>query len=125
MNITRILFAARTFWNLYGRYKRSIILLIFLGTLDGFLGALGVTTLIPLFSLLTRQEASAGASRVSKIIEWSMSLLHMSVSIGPVLFFLFLIFLANACVLFFFKYIGLTIFSAYEVELRKNLYRSF
>src|SRR3990167_10067674 len=52
----RLLRLAKLLWRLYGRYKRSLILLTVLGFAGGVLESFGVTMLIPLLSHVLQES---------------------------------------------------------------------
>jgi ATP-binding cassette subfamily C protein len=102
------------FWKAFGSYKSKIAILAGLGFLSGLFEAIGINSLIPLFSFITNGGA-AGDDIISKTIIWVFSVLRIEVK-----FFTFIVLIAS---LFFLKALALLVFNYVRVVIRSEFER--
>lgn len=117
----RTLFSS--FQLLYGKYQLQIVTLVAVGFLSGIFGALGITTLIPIFSFLSG-TSSTDSNIFSKAFEAVLERFDVAFSIPAMLVVLVVFFILQAVALYIFQYIGLRITADYEAETRIDLYRA-
>lgn len=112
-----------TFQRLFGQYKFQMGLLILLGFLNGLLGVIGITALIPLFSFLMGQTDPGDDNIFSSIIASMLQMVHIPLSVHSVLYLMVVLFILKAIALYIFKYVGMRIFTYAETKMRSDLYR--
>ena len=102
------------------RWKFSLIILI--GFLAGLSGAFGISTLIPIFSLLTGQE-TAGLGFVTNIIHGAFNFLHIPFTLPYVLVLTAILFILKGFIQFIGKYYTEKIYTDYGNSIRIGLFR--
>lgn len=112
------------FQKLYGEYVGRFVLLAGLGFVNGLLGVLGVTLLIPLFSLVANQDMNGSGQWYLRYFQDFSRIIDLKTHLTVVLIVVVTIFIIKAIVLYFFDIIGLWVTTTYELALRKKLYRA-
>src|SRR3989344_3675554 len=120
--VDRFIRTIKLFREAYGAYRLQILLLAGLGFLSGILEGLGVNTLIPLFSLITK-DTTTGDDAISKAIRNSFSYFNIDFSLKYLLILIAALFVAKAVVLFIVMYLQVTITTEYERRTRIDLFR--
>src|SRR3989338_4022560 len=135
----RVKFALNLFGRLFGGYKFYILLLAALGLLSGFLESIGISMLIPIFSIVVG-ESVLETDTLSGIIK---SFFAYLVNLRPEFFVVFLknwlgevnydmvwlltlvpiFFAAKAGLSVLFAYIGTSVGTSFEFETRNRLYQ--
>src|SRR4030042_6655893 len=119
----RITAFLKLFYRGFGRYKRQIAVLTFLGFFGSLLEGIGINALIPLFSFITGQ-GEGGDDFISKAIKSSFEFFHINFSIKYLLIFISLLFVLKAFLIILSNYITVRIKSGYEEQMRKHLFRN-
>src|SRR3989338_4908460 len=120
--VDRFIRTIKLFREAYGAYRLQILLLAGMGFLSGILEGLGVNTLIPLFSLITK-DTTTGDDAISKAIRNSFSYFNIDFSLKYLLILIAALFVAKAVVLFIVMYLQITITTEYERRTRIDLFR--
>jgi len=110
------------FWQAFRSYKRQIVILVALGFFGGLFEAIGINTLIPLFSFL-QSGGAAGDDIVSKAIVWVFSWLRIEVKFSTFLILIATLFFLKALVLLLSSYIRILVRSNFESDKREALLR--
>lgn len=105
----------------FSRYKWQIIILTILGFLSGLLESVGITAIIPLFSLIFKNQGG-GTDIISQTIEKFFDFLHLPFNITLIIIFIIILFLLKALVLILANYINATITSNYERQMRSEMF---
>ena len=108
--------------NSYSNYKYGIALLIFSGFFSGLLEGVGVTSLIPLFSLITG-KGELGDDVVSRVVQVFFSVLGIEYSLKFLLIFVFLLFLLKFLVEILTVYFSSLINTNYERDIMRKLFQ--
>src|SRR3989338_536220 len=90
------------FWQAFGPYKSRIAFLAVLGLFSGLFEAVGINSLIPLFSFI-QSGGAAGDDIVSKAIIWVFSRAHIEVKFLTFLFLIAGLFVLKAFTLLIFN----------------------
>lgn len=104
----------------FRKYKIKIAILIGLGFISGFLESIGIGALIPLFSFVTKTDMAQ--NRISWILDWIFSFLHISLSLWTLLFFMAGIFFIKALIAIWFGYIRTKIIVDFETSTQRSIY---
>lgn len=123
VKLSRIRHGASIFWSLYGRYKRSLLLLFLLGLLGGVLESFGVTMLIPLLSHVL-QEPLPETGAISAYFDSFFRFFGLGTHLRYLLPFIALVFIIRAAVLFLAEVYRARIMTEYERMKRHDLYRA-
>lgn len=103
------------------KYKLGITGIILLGLLSGFFGGIGVSIVIPLFSIITNQETAA-PNFIIEFIKNTFSLLRIPINAAVLIFTIILLFALKAFVQFLAKYINERMTATYEKDAREKLF---
>ena len=114
----RLFFLAK---RLYGKYGLQVFLLIGLSILNGFVGSLGISTLIPLFSYVVKGSIE-GSDPISKGFRAVFQYLGFSPSLKVLLITVTSLFILKSIVLIIFSYVKIAVSTSYELSARKALY---
>lgn len=105
----------------FAGYRNKIIVLLGLGFLSGLLEGIGITTIIPLFSFLSK-DGGASANIVTKTVSGVFEILHIPFTLNYVLVFIALLFIFKAFAAFYSRYITEVIMNLYVKETRVRLF---
>jgi len=119
-NIKRIWSAIQLIAKTFRNYKGRFFVMLCLGFLGGLFGSVGISTAIPLFSIVTHQ--SNPSDFITKGTQTLFNILHIPFSVPFLLAFLIIIFTAKALMLFIAKYYNDVTTTTYEEETRKSLF---
>lgn len=118
--VKNLIFAAR---KLYGGYKWQMIFLIVLGFLIGFIEAVGIGALIPIFSFVVNKE-QVGTDFISQYIFKLFSYLNISLNIYSLLGLVVALFLLKGLISLLFSYVNVKIMSDYDTRMQQNIYKN-
>ena len=104
----------------FGRYKSQIVLLTVLGFVTGTLEAVGITAIIPLFSLLP--GGPPVGDWISRQIAGLFSVAHLPFSFESLSIFIVLLFFLKAPALVWLNFIRAKITADYESETKARLF---
>lgn len=99
--------------------KVLMLVLVILSLLGGILEGIGISTVIPIFSLLGGGSAGGG-DIISEMIQGFFGTFHIVFTLKYLLLFILIIFILKAVVVFLLKYITAYITAEYEYNLRHN-----
>lgn len=115
------------FFNLFnrafGKYKKHIVILTLLGFASGFLEAIGVNALIPLFSFIIG-DGSTGSDVISQFLERLFLYFDIQFTVVSLLVFILTLFFFKSILKLLFGYIRIKITADYEEETRNELFGS-
>lgn len=123
MNLSRIkslIFAAR---QLYGGYKWQMSILIFLGFVSGFVEAVGIGALVPIFSFVVKR-GEVGDDFISQTIFKFFSYFHISLSIYSLLGLAVFLFVSKALLTLIFSFVNTRIMADYEKRMKEKIYKN-
>jgi ATP-binding cassette, subfamily C, bacterial len=104
----------------FSQYKWQIVLMAVLSFFSGILEGIGITAIIPVFSIMSGDKASDVISRaIAKFFE----LAGFHYTVKYLLIFMAFLFMIKAALLFFSQYITVKITSDYEKDTRFNIFR--
>ena len=103
IDIQKVRFAFKITSQAFKNYKRQFFLILILGFLAGIFGGLGISAVIPIFSILTGQSLEE-ADIVSEFIEKIFVFMHLPFSLPFLVSFIALLFVLKAIVQFSAKY---------------------
>ncbi len=96
-------------------------LMVFMGFLSSFSAAIGISIIIPLFSLLT--DGGQGTNTITETIRQGLGFLHIPFTLNSLLILMAGLFIIKAVVLFIAKYLNERLAANYELRIRTNLFR--
>ncbi|MEK7559871.1 MAG: ABC transporter ATP-binding protein [Patescibacteria group bacterium] len=118
--IKNLFFVAK---QLYGGYKWQIVFLVLLGFLSGFLEALGIGVLIPIFSFVVN-KGEIGSDFISQFVFQAFSYVNVSLSIYSLLGLVVFLFTLKAITSFVFSYVNVRIISDYDTRMQQGIYKN-
>ena len=121
LNKVKSLFFAAS--QLYGSHKWQMVVLIVLGFLNGFVEALGIGVLIPIFSFVVK-EGQIGDDFISQTIFQIFSTFDVSLSIYSLLGLVVAIFVFKALLTLVFSFVNVRIMSSYEKKVKEKIYKN-
>ena len=104
----------------FGPYRTAVVSMAILSFLSGTLEGLGITTVIPLFSVIVGGEAT---DAISRAIAGLFSYLHLPFTAKFLLGFMVCLFFAKAIFLFFSQQLTAHVTSDFEKKMRGSLLR--
>lgn len=113
----------RLFNKTFRDYKFHISILAILSLFNGILEGIGVSTLIPLFSFVSK-DGIKGNDFISKAIENFLAYLHITLTLKSLLIFITALFLLKTIVLFIITYVTVVVVRNFQTEKRKSLFTS-
>lgn len=120
IDISKIISTIHLLWRAFCNYRLKVFYMAILGFIGGLLGGIGISAIIPLFSLATN-NASATPDWISRFIEGFFSLLHLNYNLVTLLIIIGVLFIIKAVFLYFANYINARITSGYEQDTRTDL----
>lgn len=106
----------------FGKYKKRIVFLTFLGFLSASLEGIGVTAIIPLFSFVMKTPGGQD-NAINLYLEKIFSFLHLDFKLSYLLIFISLLFILKTVFLLLSNYMKIKITSEYEEQMRGDLLR--
>lgn len=117
----KIIAAIKLIKKAYGKYTKHLVILAILGFIGGFLEAIGINAIIPLFSIMTEGQSSDN-NVISQFINSIFNFLKIELDILPLLLFIAILFISKFILLLAFKYVRARIISSYESSVRSDLF---
>jgi len=111
-------FAGKTF----REHKKEIAVLSFLGVLGGFLEGIGINALVPLLSLVLKEESPA-TDFITKALSNAFAYFHLSFNLTSLVVFVVVIFILKAALVLLFNYISIRITAEYRFQIRSSLFK--
>src|SRR3989344_5679435 len=102
-------------------YRRQFFLILVLGFLAGLFGGLGISAVIPIFTILTGESAQE-ADVISELIEKIFAFLHLPFNLPFLVSFIVFLFILKAIIQFSAKYFNTKIAAEYEESIRNKLF---
>ncbi|OGN02482.1 MAG: hypothetical protein A2655_02035 [Candidatus Yanofskybacteria bacterium RIFCSPHIGHO2_01_FULL_43_42] len=122
LNYSKIKFSLRVINKVFRGYKKRLLLILVLGLLAGFSGSIGISVIIPLFSLLA-DKGIAEPNILTDLMERFFSFFHISFSLPVIVSLMAFLFVFKAVIQFFAKYINDKTGAEYEEKIRTSLFR--
>lgn len=122
INVKKIRAAVILLKGAFGQYKSKFAVMVALGFLGGLFGGVGISVIIPLFSVLTHQEIQ-GADFITKSIEKVFSFFGIPLTLPFLLLLIVILFVLKASVQFLAKYTNEKTMAQYEARARANLFK--
>ena len=91
-------------WSAFKEYRNKLIATAGLGLLSGFFGGIGISAIIPLFSIIASQDIP-GTNGIVRGIEYLFSIFHIPVALPSLLTFIILLFVLKAATRFYTDYL--------------------
>ncbi|MDP3954720.1 MAG: ABC transporter ATP-binding protein [bacterium] len=114
-------FAFKMIRKAFREYRRQLFIMLILGFLAGLFGGLGISAIIPIFTILTGESAQE-ADIISELIEKIFAFLHLPFNLPFLVFFIAFLFLLKALVQFSARYFNTKIAAEYEEAIRNKLF---
>src|SRR3989344_338916 len=105
INLQRIFGVVRLMFRTFRRYRWRFLLMIVLGFAAGIFGGVGITAIIPLFSLFVASDAMATSNTITRFITSLFAFLHLPLTPALLLGLIVALFISKAVVQFFSRYI--------------------
>ena len=107
----------------FGAYTPQLIAILVLAFFSSALEGIGISTIIPAFSLVTSATAT-GNDAISQFIAHTLRFLHIPYSFRTLLFLVALLFVLRIVLLFCIQYIKAHAIFGYERDLREKLFNA-
>jgi ATP-binding cassette subfamily C protein len=120
LSIPKVRYLIRIIRKLFRQYQKQLIFLGILGLLSGLFESFGLTAVIPLFFLITRQEPPE-LNIVTRVIESLFEFLHLPMGPSFLLAFIALLFIAKAFIQFAARYLNARTVAQFEEKTRKEI----
>src|SRR3989344_4765425 len=120
--IKKVIFTARFLWNAFGEYHAKIAIMAILGFVSGLFGGIGISIIIPLFSILSPKNGIA-SDFITQSIQKIFSVINIPFTVPYLLLLIVFLFIAKAGVTFLAKYYNEVAGSLYEKNTRVKLFR--
>src|SRR3989344_6335082 len=91
-------------WSAFKEYRNKLIATAGLGLLSGFFGGIGISAIIPLFSVVVKQDIP-GTNGIVRGIEYVFSIFHIPVTLPSLLIFIVLLFAIKGALRFYTDYL--------------------
>lgn len=121
VNAKKLFHSFRLIKKVYKGYTKELIYLIILGILGGIAGGVGIGSLIPLFSLVTKQSTNVTLDKITLLIEKSLAFVHLEISLPVLLIMMLALFLIKGLTIFLATYVNSKAAAKYEGDLRRKL----
>lgn len=108
----------------FGDYQWQIALMIFLTVFSGVLEGVGINAIIPLFSLIDKNQPET-TDIISRTIKNLFFYFNLELTIKYLLIFIALLFIFKAVSLFINQFISLVIIADYQKRVRSELWKLF
>ena len=105
IDLRRVFRISRMLFRTFRRYRWRFLLLTILGLAAGIFGGVGITAVIPLFSMFSGSEAASVPDGITHLITKLFSIFHLPLTPAFLLCFIVLIFIAKASVQFLSRYL--------------------
>lgn len=108
----------------FGDYQWQIVLMVFLTIFSGVLEGVGINAIIPLFSLIDKNQPEA-TDIISRTIKNFFFYFNLDLTVKYLLIFIALLFIFKAASLFINQFISLVIIADYQKRVRSELWQLF
>lgn len=120
--IKKVITNLRFLWSAFKEYRNKLILTAGLGLLSGFFGGVGISAIIPLFSVVVKQDLP-GTNSIVRGIEYVFSTFNVPIILPTLLAFIVLLFVIKGILRFYTDYlIGKTIANL-EEKIMDDLFK--
>ena len=109
-------------WSAFKEYRNKLILTAGLGLLSGFLGGIGISAIIPLFSIVAKQDIP-GTNGIIRGIEYIFSTLHIPITLPALLAFIILLFVTKGIIRFYTDYLTGKTVADLEEKIMDDLFK--
>src|SRR3989344_9539882 len=109
-------------WSAFKEYRSKLILTAGLGLLSGFFGGIGISAIIPLFSLVVKQDI-LGTNSIIRGIEYTFATFHIPVTLPTLLAFIVLIFILKGVIRFYTDYLTGKTIADLEEKIMDDLFK--
>lgn len=120
--IKKVVFTARFLWNTFKEYHAKITVMAVLGFVSGLFGGIGISIIIPLFSILSPKNGTA-PDFITQTIQKIFSIINIPFTVPYLLLLIVFLFIAKAGVTFLAKYYNEVVGALYEKNTRVKLFR--
>lgn len=121
-SIKKVFLAYNLFRRAFYKHKSKIVLMTFLGLISGFLGGIGISAIIPLFSFIGG-ASNQDTDQITRITQQAFDLLHVEYKLSFLILFIALIFIFKAIFLYLANYISYKSAIDYEKQTRQELFQ--
>ncbi|MEK7615695.1 MAG: ABC transporter ATP-binding protein [Patescibacteria group bacterium] len=121
MNLRRIFRITRLVFRTFRRYHGRFVVLIGLGFAGGIFGGIGITAVIPLFSLFG-SEAVVIPDKITNYITSFFLFLHLPLTPSFLLIFIVLLFIVKALIQFLSRYLTDRTMLEFSEEMQRSLF---
>ena len=121
-SIKKVFFVYNLFRRAFYKYKSKITLMTLLGLISGFLGGIGISAIIPLFSFIGG-ASNQDTDQITRITQRAFNLLHIEYKLSFLILFIALLFIFKAIFLHLANYINYKSAIDYEKQTRQELFQ--
>jgi ATP-binding cassette subfamily C protein len=119
VRITRII---ATYIRAFRAYSWQLFFIFVLALLGSVVEALGITTIVPLFSFVSGSSTAMPTDTISSVIAWVFTTLHIAFSLRFLLMFIATLFVVRIVLLFAIQYITAWVGYGFERKTRETLF---
>src|SRR3989338_8985517 len=109
-------------WSAFKEYRNKLIITAGLGLLSGLFGGIGISAIIPLFSIIVKQDIP-GTNGIVRSIEYVFSLFHIPVTLPALLVFIVLLFAMKGVIRFYTDYLTGKTIADLEEKIMDDLFK--
>lgn len=120
--IKKVLVNLKFLWSAFKEYRNKLILTAGLGLLSGFLGGIGISAVIPLFSILVKQDIP-GTNGIVRGIEYIFSIFHIPLILPALMTFIVLLFVLKGLIRFYTDYVTERTIADLEEKIMDDLFK--
>ena len=120
--IKKVIHTARFLWGAFKEYHAKIAIMAILGFVSGLFGGIGISIIIPLFSILSPKNGIA-SDFITQSIQKIFSVINIPFTVPYLLLLIVILFIAKAGVTFLPKYYNEIVGAIYEKNTRTKLFR--
>src|SRR3989338_11196323 len=106
----------------YEGYRLQLLALVILSFVGSIMEGVGINSMIPLFSFVNKEQIK-GTDAISNFIENFFKFFYLQYSLRNLLFFIIVLFIIKAIVIFIATYLGARIYINYERNTRAMLFK--
>jgi len=114
--------AVRLVSRLLAGYRKYVVIFVGLGFFSGIFEAIGISALIPLFSVFVG-NGQTGNNFISQTILDTFSFTGIALTVPAILILIVVLFILKALVLFLFHYIQIRLKTKYQEDLMNRLFK--
>lgn len=109
-------------WSAFKEYRNKLILTAGLSLLGGFFGGIGISAIIPLFSIIVKQDIP-GTNGIVRGIEYVFSIFHIPITLPSLLVFIILLFVMKGALRFYTDYLTGKTIADLEEKIADDLFK--